>query len=72
MTYQLENMNLSGDPLNIRDICYSVFLQDFNSYFFSGDVMRPELDLAECPLPNGFLYRIMSNGLSSPGFNRRL
>ena len=70
VTYQLKNMNLSGNSLDIRHICYSVFLEDFNGYLLSGDVMRPELHLPECALSNGFLYRVMSDCFPSPGFNR--
>ncbi len=50
---QLEDMYLSGNPLNIADILNFLLFEDFNGDFFSGQVVITQLYLSECALSDG-------------------
>ncbi len=51
MSHDLQDMNLSRDPLNIRLIFDLVFLQNFDSDLFSRQHVSTQPDLAKRPLP---------------------
>lgn len=47
VTNYLQNVDLSGHPVNIRLVFNLVFLKNLNSYFFACDKMRAEAHLSE-------------------------
>jgi hypothetical protein len=47
MTNQFENVNLSRNPFNITHILYFLLLKDFDGVFLAGQIVIPQLYLAE-------------------------
>ena len=57
MSHNLEYVNLPGDSLNVRLILDLVFLQNFDSNFFSSKHMRAKPHLAKCALAEGPTFK---------------
>lgn len=56
MSHDLQNMNLSRDPLNIRLIFDLVFLQNFDSDFLPRQHVSAQPDLSKRPLPERLAF----------------
>jgi len=59
MADQLQDVDLSRHSLNVRDICDSFLLKDFNGYLFAGERMSTKFDLAEGALADGLLEQVV-------------
>lgn len=64
MSCKFQYFDLSRHPLYIHILDDLVLLQYFNSYFFSCDVMDPELNFAKGSFSNCLSDSIVPNGLS--------
>ena len=50
MSNELENVNLSGNALDVCDIHNPVLFKDFDGYLLAGGDMGRQFHLAECAL----------------------
>lgn len=51
MPDELENMNLSADSFDVRNIHDFLLLQNLDGHFLLGLLMGCQLDFSKCPLP---------------------
>ena len=68
MSHDLQDMNLSRDPLNIRLIFDLVFLQNFDSDLLPRQHVSAKPDLAKRPLPKRptFIQNLINNNNHLP------
>ena len=60
----LENQDLPADPLDVGDLNDAMLFQNLHSDLLARQNVRPELDLAEGPLPNGLAQQVVADGLA--------
>jgi hypothetical protein len=58
VTNKFENVNLSGDPLDITDVLYLLLLKYLDGDLLAGKVVIAELHLPKRPLPYRLAYKI--------------
>lgn len=58
--YELEDVNLSVDPLDIRQIQYLLLLENLDGYLLSGEGMGCHLDLPEGAFAQGLPQEVVT------------
>jgi hypothetical protein len=63
MPNDLEDVNFSGNSLNIRDVDNFAFLENFNGHFFLGKGVSAQFHLTEGALPDRLTQNIVTDCL---------
>lgn len=62
MANLFENMDLSGNSLNISDINNFIFLKDFDRNFLASNGMNSQFDFSKCSLSEILGYVVIAYG----------
>lgn len=72
MLYDFQNMNFSGNSLDVVNVIDLLFIQNLDRDFLAGEDMSPLFNLSKCSLTKGLLNFVVSDHFSSINYLCRM